>query len=138
MPQRCGRRRICLGIDRASLRTQLREVALPGGDRRSRCSQGFVVVALLGLGAMLSLYRAYYRTARILAAAQVALVVIGLGLAQWPFVIVPCLTFADALAPEGVVVPMLVFLAFATPVLLLALAFLFKVFKAQRGADPDA
>ena len=50
MPQRCGRRRICLGIDRASLRTQLREVALPGGDRRSRCSQGFVVVALLGLG----------------------------------------------------------------------------------------
>ncbi len=97
-----------------------------------------LAVALLGIGALLSLHREYYRTARLLAAAQVALVVIGLGLAQWPFVIAPSLTFADALAPEGVVVPMLVFLAFATPVLLLALAFLFKVFKAQRGADPDA
>lgn len=95
-----------------------------------------IAVSLLGIGALVGLHLGRYRTARVLAAAQVALVVVGLGLAQWPYIIAPSLTFADALAPEGVVVPMLVMLACATPVLLVALAYLFKVFKSQREAGP--
>jgi len=57
---------------------------------------------------------------------------------QWPYVIAPDLTFAEALAPEGIVVPMLIVLACATPILLIALGFLYKVFKSQDGADPKA
>lgn len=90
-----------------------------------------IAVALLALGALYTLYRERYKWARVLAAGQVTLVVIGLGLAQWPYVIAPNLTFAEALAPAGVVEPMLIVLAVATPILLIALAYLFKVFKSQ-------
>jgi cytochrome d ubiquinol oxidase subunit II len=90
-----------------------------------------LVVAVLGIAALAELYREQYRVARLLAVAQVSLVVVGLGLAQWPFVIAPDLTFEAALAPEGIVVPMLIVLALATPVLVLALVVLYRVFKAR-------
>jgi len=94
-----------------------------------------IAVALLAVGALLALYLERYRWARVLAAGQVTLVVVGLGLAQWPYVIAPNLTFADALAPAGVVEPMLIVLAVATPILLVALAYLFKVFKSQQDEE---
>ena len=85
--------------------------------------------ALLGLAAIFALYRRRYRLARPLAVSQVALIVLGLGFAQWPHVIAPDITFARALAPESVVAPMLIALAIGLPPLLVALAWLYRVFK---------
>lgn len=88
-----------------------------------------LVAAALGAGALYSLHRRALPRARVLVIAQVGLVVAGLGLAQWPLVIAPDVTFAAALAPEGVVVPMLIALAIGVPPLLLALAWLYRVFR---------
>ncbi len=90
-----------------------------------------IAVALFGLGALFMLLRERYRAARRFAVVQVALVVIGLGLAQWPYVIAPDMTFEAALAPAGIVVPMLIALAVATPILLVALVYLYRVFKTR-------
>jgi cytochrome bd ubiquinol oxidase subunit II len=90
-----------------------------------------LAVALLALGALLMLLRERYRVARRFAVAQVTLIVVGLGLAQWPYVIAPDMTFEAALAPAGIVVPMLVALAVATPLLLVALVYLYRVFKSR-------
>ena len=88
-------------------------------------------VAAFAMAALGALYVERYRLARLLAIAQVALVVVGLGLAQWPFIIAPDLTFEAALAPAGVVVPMLIVLAAAAPVLIAALVWLYRVFKTR-------
>jgi cytochrome d ubiquinol oxidase subunit II len=92
-------------------------------------------VALVAAGALWALYRERYRLARVLAAAQVTVVVIGFGLAQWPHIIVPDMSFEAALAPESVVVPMLIVLACVAPILLVALVYLYRVFKAQDFQD---
>jgi cytochrome d ubiquinol oxidase subunit II len=89
---------------------------------------------VLGFAAIGAAYRARYRLARALGATQVIVVVVGLGRAQWPFVIAPDLTFEAALAPQSVVVPMLVALAIGTPILLVALIWLYRVFKSRAPA----
>ncbi len=110
------------------------------GDGAPRLSAGLshpvavglqVGVALVAAAALWALYREHYRVARVLAAAQVTVVVIGFGLAQWPHIIVPDMSFEAALAPESVVVPMLIVLACVAPILLVALVFLYRVFKAS-------
>ncbi len=88
-----------------------------------------LVTAILALQAV---WVREYGRARGFAAAQVALVVIGLGVAQYPYVVPPDLTFADALAPRSVVEAMLIALAIGVPILLVALAWLYRVFKARR------
>jgi len=88
-----------------------------------------VVVALCGASALWLLWTRRYRVARIMAAAQVAGVVVGLGLAQYPYVIPPDLTFARALAPDTVVEAMLIALAVGVPILFAALVWLYRVFK---------
>ena len=88
-----------------------------------------ITVATLAIGALAALWHRAYRRARILAAGQVTLVVVGLELALWPHVIAPDLTFAEALAPESAVVPMLVALAIGAPLLIAALAYLYRVFR---------
>lgn len=88
-----------------------------------------VLGVLLGVAALGSLWRRRYPPARVIAIIQVTVVVLGLGLAQWPYLIAPDVTFALALAPESVVVPMLIALAIGVPPLLLALFWLYRVFK---------
>ena len=114
------------------------------GDGAPRLSAGLshpvalplqIGVAAIALAALWALYRERYRLARVLAAAQVTVVVVGFGLAQWPHIIVPDMSFEAALAPESVVVPMLVVLACATPILLVALVYLYRVFKAPDSPE---
>lgn len=90
-----------------------------------------ILVGALGLAALAMLYRERYRLARVFAVAQVTLVVFGLGLAQWPYVIAPDLTFEAALAPPSVVEPMLIVLGVAAPLLIAALVYLYRVFKSR-------
>lgn len=86
------------------------------------------------LGALWALHRRRDRLARAAAMIQAALIVIGWGLAQYPYLAVPGYTIAGAAAPDGVLWPVIIALGCGSVVLLPALVFLMRVFKGDRGA----
>jgi cytochrome d ubiquinol oxidase subunit II len=87
---------------------------------------GVAAVAAIGL-----LWVRRFAAARAAAAAQVTLIVLGWGLAQYPELAIPGLTIAECGAPKSVLVPMLVTLGIGSAVLVPALVYLFAVFKAH-------
>jgi len=92
------------------------------------------VTGLVAVGAIAALWARRFALARGLAMAQVTLILWGWGLAQFPFLIEPDLTFESAAAPASVLRPMLVALAAGVVVLGPALAYLFRVFKVRPSA----
>jgi cytochrome bd ubiquinol oxidase subunit II len=84
------------------------------------------------VGAFAALLRGAVRAARAAAALQVALIVVGWGAAQYPFIVVPEVTLASASAPRAVQVPLLWALAAGSVLLFPALYALFRVFKGER------
>ncbi|MCB9762625.1 MAG: cytochrome d ubiquinol oxidase subunit II [Alphaproteobacteria bacterium] len=88
-----------------------------------------VATASVGVAGVWALWTARYRQARWLVGAQVVAVIGGFGLAQWPFLIAPDLTFAQAAAPEVVLRPVLAALGLGAVVLLPAFGWLYRVFK---------
>lgn len=61
-----------------------------------------LVTGAVAVGAIVMLWQRRYQLARFLAAAQVSLIILGLGLAQYPFIVPPDVTFAAAAAEESV------------------------------------
>ena len=82
-----------------------------------------------------ALLRRRFRLARAAAVAQVALLLLSWGLAQYPYLIYPDVTVPDAAAPQ----PTLRFLLYAVPAGMALLApslwLLFRVFKRQQSVD---
>lgn len=78
-----------------------------------------------------ALVRRWFRLARVAAIAQVTLLVLGWGLAHYPYIIYPDVTLSSAAAPRAT----LMFVIYAVPlgmvVLLPSLWFLFRVFKGK-------
>jgi cytochrome d ubiquinol oxidase subunit II len=72
------------------------------------------------------------RAARAAAAAQVALIVLGWGASQYPYLVVPDLTLASASAPRATQVALLWALAAGAAFLFPALYALFRIFKGER------
>jgi len=93
---------------------------------------GVAAVAAIGL-----LWLRRFAAARVAAAAQVTLIVLGWGLAQYPELAIPGLTIAECGAPRSVLVPMLVTLGIGSVVLVPALLYLFAVFKAHSDSGAD-
>lgn len=85
--------------------------------------------ALLALAAVWALRREAYVLARAAAAAQVAVLLWGWALAQWPYLVYPDLTVVTAAAPEPVLRFTLALLAPGLLVVLPSLWLLFAVFK---------
>lgn len=90
-----------------------------------------VTVALLAIAALVALATRRVHLARALAIAQVAAVVVGWGVAQHPFVIAPDLTLAAAAAPPVTLRVVLGASAAGALLLVPALIWLFRVFKAS-------
>lgn len=86
------------------------------------------MVALMALGA---LWVRRFRAARVLAIIQVTLIVWGWGLAQFPYLVVPDLTFANTAAPDSVLRPILIALGVGAVVLAPSFGYLYMVFKGQ-------
>jgi cytochrome d ubiquinol oxidase subunit II len=82
------------------------------------------------LTAFWALWRRRFRLARVAAAAQVALILWGWGLAQYPYLLPPDLTIASAAAPPVTLELALIAVVVGGLVLFPSLAYLFKVFKA--------
>jgi len=88
-----------------------------------------VITGLASVSALAAVWKRRYRLARVLAMTQIALIIAGWGLAQFPFLIGPDLTFANAVAPDSVLRVLVVALAAGALLLFPSLWYLFRVFK---------
>lgn len=94
---------------------------------------GFLAVTLAaGAGALALLWARRYAAARACAAAQGALIVVGWGLAQEPYLIFPAFRLEDSAAPREVLLPVLSVLACGAVLVGPAFFYLFRVFKSGR------
>jgi cytochrome d ubiquinol oxidase subunit II len=87
--------------------------------------------ALAAVSALLAVARRRFRLARLAAAAQLGLVVLGWGASQYPFVVVPDLTLSAASAPRATQTLLLGTLGAGAMVLFPSLRLLFRVFKSR-------
>lgn len=90
--------------------------------------------ALMGIAAIASFWAMWqrrYRVARITAAAQVALILWGWGVAQYPYMLPPDLTIVGAAAPKRTLELVLIAVAAGAVVLFPSLYYLFKIFKSR-------
>jgi cytochrome d ubiquinol oxidase subunit II len=87
-----------------------------------------VITGICAIAAFAALWRERYGLARIAAAAQVALILWGWALAQYPYAIRPHLTLSASAAPENVLVILLRVLAVGAVLLLPSLLYLFGIF----------
>ncbi|MEW6281455.1 MAG: cytochrome d ubiquinol oxidase subunit II, partial [Candidatus Eremiobacterota bacterium] len=81
------------------------------------------------LGAVLALLRRRYPLARALAVLQVACILWGWGLAQFPYILPPSLTFLAAASPPAVQRLLLGALALGAAVVLPSFVYLYRIFK---------
>ncbi len=92
-----------------------------------------VLMGLAALSAFWALWQRRYGVARIAAAAAVALILWGWGVAQYPFILPPALTIGGAAAPPITLELALIAVGVGAMVLFPSLYYLFKVFKARTG-----
>ncbi len=88
--------------------------------------------AVAAVGAFAALLGRHFRLARLAAAAQAALIVLGWGASQYPYLVVPDVTLASASGPRATQVALLVALAAGALTLFPSLYLLFRVFKGER------
>jgi cytochrome d ubiquinol oxidase subunit II len=96
--------------------------------------------AIAALVAFQALWTRHYKRARIAAAAQVALIVFGWGVAQYPYIVRPELTLYNSAAPANIVSDLMIAVAVGAVVLIPSLILLLLVFKTHResiSADAD-
>jgi cytochrome d ubiquinol oxidase subunit II len=91
----------------------------------------FGATALAALVAPAALLRRRYGVARVAGAAQLALVVLGWGASQSPYVLAGELTYQDASAPAHVQRAILGAVLLGAPLLAAALVYLFRVFRRE-------
>ncbi|HVV52721.1 MAG TPA: cytochrome d ubiquinol oxidase subunit II [Polyangia bacterium] len=90
-----------------------------------------LLTGLAAFGALVAIVGRRSRLARGLAAAQVALVVLGWGVSQYPYLMPPYLTLRSASAPPETQTLLLIALGAGALVLFPSLRLLFRVFKAR-------
>jgi cytochrome d ubiquinol oxidase subunit II len=88
---------------------------------------------LAATGAFWALLTRRFALARPLAAAQVALIVVGWGASQYPYLLVPDVTLASAAAPPRTLTLLLGSLGLGALTLIPSLLLLFRVFKERRA-----
>jgi cytochrome d ubiquinol oxidase subunit II len=93
-----------------------------------------LATAAAAVTALAALWARRFRLARAATVAQTVLVLVGWSLAQYPFLVVPDLTFANSAASARAQRLLLVALGAGLPVLLPSLYLLFRVFKPTRRA----
>jgi cytochrome d ubiquinol oxidase subunit II len=101
----------------------------------SRALPLVILSVLCGGGALFLLVRNAARGARVLAMLAVASIIVGWGVAQWPYLLPETLTFADAAAPSGTLTALVV--ASVAALLLVGPGFVILYVLDQRGLLPD-
>jgi cytochrome d ubiquinol oxidase subunit II len=92
-----------------------------------------ILVGAAALGAIVAVWFRQFQLARLLAVGQVTLIIWGWGLAQFPYLVEPDLTFTNAAAPENVLRMLLGALAAGAVLLFPSLWCLLRVFKSAKN-----
>jgi cytochrome d ubiquinol oxidase subunit II len=93
----------------------------------SRALPCVIVSAVCGAGSLVLLARRSPRGARLLAIGAVASIVVGWGVAQWPYLLPTSLTVSDGAAPSGTLTAILVVFGAAAVLIIPALALLYTL-----------
>ena len=93
-----------------------------------------VMTGVTAVTAIWALWTRHWRTARLAAAAQVSLILWGWAFAQFPYLVPPDITIADAAAPHSTLRLILWALAVGGVILFPSLYYLFRVFKGEERA----
>jgi cytochrome d ubiquinol oxidase subunit II len=93
-----------------------------------------IVTGLFSVGALAAVWKRRYRLARVLAMTQITLIIAGWGLAQFPFLVGPDLTFTNSAAPDSVLRVLIGALAAGAILLFPSLWYLFRIFKKPAGS----
>jgi cytochrome bd ubiquinol oxidase subunit II len=101
----------------------------------SRALPLVILSVVCGVGALVLLIRKAARGARALAIVAVATVIIGWGVAQWPYILPESLTFSAAAAPTGTLAAVLVVVVLA--VLIVAPGFALLYLLHEKSLLPD-
>ena len=88
-----------------------------------------ILTGAVALWAIWTIWNRQFRLARILVPIQVTLIVFGWGLAQYPYLVTPDLTFSNTAAPDTVLRPVLIVLGVGIVLLVPAFWYLYAVFK---------
>ena len=88
-----------------------------------------ILTGAMALWAIWTIWKRQFRLARILVPTQVTLIVFGWGLAQYPYLVTPDLTFSNTAAPDTVLRPLLIVLIAGGVLLVPAFWYLYAVFK---------
>ncbi|MFP4598093.1 MAG: cytochrome d ubiquinol oxidase subunit II [Persicimonas sp.] len=97
-----------------------------------------IVTGLAALVAIWALWTRRFALARYAAMAQVGLIVVGWGLAQYPYMVYPDLTIENAAAEAAILRPVLIALAGGSVLLVPAFFYLYRVFKGAEEEEPHA
>jgi cytochrome d ubiquinol oxidase subunit II len=99
-----------------------------------------ILSTLCGVGSLVLLMRGAHRYARALSMAAVVSIVVGWGVAQWPYMLPTSLKVSQAAAPNGTLVAVLVVFGLAAAVILPSLALLYVLDQRSlimaEGAEP--
>ena len=88
-----------------------------------------VLTGAVALWAIWTIWNRQFRLARLLVPIQVTLIIFGWGLAQYPSLVTPDLTFSNTAAPDTVLRPVLIVLGIGIVLLVPAFWYLYAVFK---------
>lgn len=95
------------------------------------------LTGLFALGAIAALWRRHFVLARVCAALQVGMIILGWGLAQYPYLLPPDFRIADAAAPAATLRLFLTVTAAGGLVLFPSLYYLFRIFKGSTLTAPE-
>jgi cytochrome d ubiquinol oxidase subunit II len=96
-----------------------------------------LATSVCALGALGALWARWFRLARVAAAGQVALILVGWALAQYPYLVVPDVTVSSAATAATTLWWLLAALALGAALLLPAFAYLFSVFRRAAATRPE-
>lgn len=90
------------------------------------------VTGMISTAALCALWLRWYKPARILVIGQAVLMILGWGMAQFPYLIAPDLTIEEAAAPDIVLQPILNILGVGLLILIPSFFYIYRVFKWQK------
>ena len=88
-----------------------------------------ILTGVVAVSAIWAIWRRYFQLARVLVPIQVVLIIFGWGLAQFPYIVAPNLTFSNTAAPDSVLRPVLIVVIIGGIMLVPAFWYLYAVFK---------
>jgi cytochrome d ubiquinol oxidase subunit II len=97
-----------------------------------------IATGIAAIVAIAALFGRRYRIARLAAMAQIGLIVMGWALGQYPYLVYPDITVANAAAPDEVLLPVTVALGLGMVILVPSFFYLYRVFKGEKEAQPHA